>query len=302
MLHTWADGKGGQKIENTGPLTKKRMETIDDEVTGHALAWMETQAKAQKPFFLWYNTTAMHFRTHVAEKNKGKSGQGDYNDQMAAHDEHIGEMLNKLDELGIAQHTYVIFTTDHGSPGRNPPLAGGKGTVSEGGLRVPFIIRGPGVQPGACSHVRAIGDDLFPTIAALAQVSEPLPKGIEGGSLVPVLTHGGVGAVERPREESVVHFPHYDKDIIGPASAIYLGDLKLIRIYETGEVRLFNLASDLGERRDLSREIPDKAKELDQRLSDYLAAVDAQMPRLNPNYDSTRPTETKRGGRRRVSP
>ena len=91
---------------------------------------------------------------------------------------------------------------------------------------MPFIIRGPGIQAGACSHVRAIGEDLFPTIAALAHVSEPLPKGIEGGSLVPVLTNAGKGTVQRPREEFVVHFPHYDKDAIGPASAIYLGDFK----------------------------------------------------------------------------
>ena len=94
-------------------------------------------------------------------------------------------VLKKLDELGIAGNTYVIFTADHGTPGRNPPLRGGKGTVSEGGLRVPFIIRGPGIKPGVCSHVRAIGEDLLPTIAELARVSEPLPKGLEGGSLVP---------------------------------------------------------------------------------------------------------------------
>jgi arylsulfatase A len=152
----------------------------------------------------------------------------------------LGQVLRKLDELGIANNTYVIFTTDHGSPGRNPPLAGGKGTVSEGGLRAPFILRGPSIQAGICSHVRAVGEDLFPTIAALAPVSEPLPRGIEGGSLVFVLTNAGKGTVQRPREEFVVHFLHYDKDAVGPASAIYLGDLKL-----------FDIPKDPGERRDL---------------------------------------------------
>jgi arylsulfatase A-like enzyme len=210
----------------------------------------------------------------------------------------FGMVLKKLDELGIANNTYVIFAADHGSPGRNPPLSGGKGTVSEGGLHVPFIIRGPGIQAGACSHVRAIGEDFFPTIAALARASEPLPKGIEGGSLAAVLTNAGIGTVLRARDEFVVHFPHYDKDTIGPASAILLGDFKLIRAYENGILRLFNVAQDPGERHDLVQEMPDKVKVLDQGLTDYMIAVNAQMPKPNPNYDPAKPTETKRGGKR----
>ena len=105
---------GKQVIKDTGPLTKKRMETIDEEITTRALAWMETQAKADKPFFLWYNSTAMHFRTHVAAKNLGKSGQDPYSDRMVVHDEQIGMMLNKLDELGIADNTIVMYSTDNG--------------------------------------------------------------------------------------------------------------------------------------------------------------------------------------------
>ena len=97
--------------------------------------------------------------------------------------------------------------------------------------------------------------------------------------------------MKRPREEFVVHFPHYDKDVIGPASAILLGDFKLIRAYETGTLKLFNLAKDPGERDDLAEEMPDKAKELNQRLSDYLAAVKAQMPTLNPNFDPSKPSD-----------
>ena len=136
VLHSWATdeddpteeprwGKvGKQKIENTGPLTKKRMETIDDEITEGALGFIDKAHKADKPFFLWYNTTAMHFRTHLAEKHKGKSGQGDYNDVMVAHDEHIGEMLNKLDELGIADDTIVMYSTDNGPHYNSWPDAG----------------------------------------------------------------------------------------------------------------------------------------------------------------------------------
>ncbi len=110
VLHCWADGEGGQRIEDTGPLNKKRMETIDEETTAHALDFIDKSHKDGKPFFVWYNTTAMHFRTHCAEKHKGKSGQGDYNDVMVAHDENIGRMLAKLDELGIdRQHRRHVF-------------------------------------------------------------------------------------------------------------------------------------------------------------------------------------------------
>ena len=208
-------------------------------------------------------------------------------------------VLKKLDELGIANNTYVIFTTDHGTPGKNPPFTGGKGTVSEGGLRVPFIIRGPGIRPGACSHVRTVGADLFPTIAELARVSGPLPKGVEGGSLASVLANAGNGTVKRPREEYVVHFPHYDKDAVGPASATQLGDFKLIRVYETARAAAVSISPKTpASVATFAQQMPDKVKELDQRLTDYLTSVNAQMPTKNPNYDPSKPTaEPKRGGK-----
>ncbi len=105
--------------------------------------------------------------------------------------------------------------------------------------------------------------------------------------------------MSRPREDFVVHFPHYDKDSIGPASAIYVGDFKLIRVYETGALKLFNIATDPDERHDLAIEMPDKAKALNQRLSEYLLAMNAQMAKTNPNYDSSKPTEARRGGKRK---
>ena len=298
-----ANGNGGpNNVANPHPKQLYAM-------TERGLDFVARQVKAGKPFYLQLS--------HYASRQGGdarpqtlatvKGWGSNLNDREIAEaaadldlDIAFGQVLKKLDELGIADNTYVIFTTDHGTPGRNPPLAGGKGTVSEGGLRVPFIIRGPAIQPGTCSHVRAVGEDLFSTIAALAKVSEPLPKGIEGGSFASVLTNAGKGSVQRPREEFVVHFPHYDKDAIGPASAIYLGDFKLIRVYETGALRLFNIAKDPGERHDLAQEMPDKVKELDQRLTDYLVAMNAQMPKPNANYDATKPTEIKRGGRRKA--
>ena len=278
-------------------------------MTERGMDFMARQVKAGKPFYLQLS--------HYASRQGGdaspaalaavKGWGGNLSEREIAEaaadldlDIAFGMVLQKLDDLGIARNTYVIFTADHGSPGRNPPLSGGKGTVSEGGLRVPFIIRGPGIQAGACSHVRAIGEDLFPTIAALARVSEPLPKDIEGGSLAAVLTNAGKGKVQRVREEFVVHFPHYDKDAIGPASAILLDDFKLIRAYETGALRLFDIAKDPGERHNLAQEMPDKVKELSRRLTEYLVAMNAQMPKPNPNYDATKPTETKRGGKRKA--
>ena len=133
---------------------------------------MEKQAKADKPFFLWYNSTAMHFRTHVAEKNRGKSGQDDYSDRMVAHDEQIGQMLDKLDELGIADNTIVMYSTDNGPEndtwpdGANTPFRSQKDTNWEGGWRVPCFMRWPGkikagtVLNGIVSHI-----DMLPTLA-----------------------------------------------------------------------------------------------------------------------------------------
>ena len=191
VLHCLADGKGGQTIKDTGPLTKKRMETIDEEITDRALAWMEKQAKADKPFFLWYNSTAMHFRTHVAEKNLGKSGQDPYSDRMVVHDEQIGQMLDKLDELGIADNTIVMYSTDNGPEndtwpdGANTPFRGQKDSNWEGGWRVPCFIRWPGkikagsVLNGIVSHI-----DMFPTLLAAAgnpDVTEQLLNGCTVG-------------------------------------------------------------------------------------------------------------------------
>lgn len=307
--------------ESDGPTNNGGPENVENPhpkelygMTRRGMDFMEKQVKAGKPFYLQLS--------HYASRKGGdaspeaisavKAWGKNLNEreiQEAAADADLdiafGLLLRKLDELRIADNTYLIFTTDHGTPGRNPPLSGGKGTVSEGGLRVPLIIRGPGIKPGSCSHVRVIGEDLFPTISALAHDKGPPPKGLEGGSIVDVLMHGGMGVVKRPREEFVVHFPHYDKDEIGPASAILLGDYKLIRVYETGALELFDIRNDPGERRDISRDKPDLAKEMNRKLGDYLASVNAQMPRPNPDYDPTKPTkapETKRGGKRREMP
>jgi arylsulfatase A-like enzyme len=241
VLHCWADGKGGQKIENTGPLSKKRMETIDDEVTGHALRFIDDSVKDDKPFFLWYNTTAMHFRTHVAEKNKGLSnGQGDYNDAMVAHDNHIGEMLNKLDELGIAENTIVMYSTDNGPHYNSWPDAGitpfraEKNTNWEGGWRVPAFVRWPGkIKAGSVLNGIVTHQDWLPTLLAAAgepDIKDKLLKGhkagdknfkvhIDGYNMLPYLT----GEVkESPRR----FFFYFSDD--GEVIAVRMDDWKLV--------------------------------------------------------------------------
>src|SRR5271165_1240157 len=241
VLHSWADGKGGQRVEDTGPLTKKRMETIDDEVTQHALRFIDEAHKAGEPFFLWYNTTAMHFRTHSAEKHKGKSnGQGVYNDVMVAHDEHIGEMLNKLDALGIAGDTIVLYSTDNGPHYNSWPDAGitpfrsEKNTNWEGGWRVPAFVRWPGkIKPGTVLNGIVTHQDWLATFLAAAgepEIIEKLHNGhtagaktfkvhIDGFNLLPYLTGE---AKESPR----VSFFYISDD--GDILAIRYNDWKAV--------------------------------------------------------------------------
>ena len=187
VLHCKADGKGGQTVEDTGPLNKKRMETIDDEATAHALRFIDEAHKAGTPFFVWYNTTGMHFRTHCAPKHKGKSGQGDYNDVMVAHDENIGKMLDKLDELGITENTIVMYSTDNGPHYNTWPDAGitpyrsEKNTNWEGGWRVPAFVRWPGtIKPGSVFNGIVSHQDWMPTFLAAAGMPDIAAKLIDG--------------------------------------------------------------------------------------------------------------------------
>jgi arylsulfatase A-like enzyme len=199
VIHSWATDKedateeprwgkvGKQKIEDTGPLTKKRMETIDDEITNQALDFINRKNKEGQPFFIWYNTTAMHFRTHCADKHKGKSGQGFYNDVMVAHDEHIGELLNKLDELGIANDTIVVYTTDNGPHYNSWPDAGitpfrsEKNTNWEGGWRVPAFVRWPDkFKAGTMLNDIVSHQDWLPTLLAAAGEPDIIAKLLKG--------------------------------------------------------------------------------------------------------------------------
>jgi arylsulfatase len=153
---------------------------------------MEKQANANKPFFLWYNSTAMHFRTHLADKNRGKSGQDDYSDRMVTHDEQIGQMLDKLDQLGIADNTIVMYSTDNGPEndtwpdGANTPFRSQKDTNWEGAWRVPAFIRWPGkIKPGTVLNGIGCHQDMLPTLLAAAgdpNINQKLLNGYQVGS------------------------------------------------------------------------------------------------------------------------
>jgi arylsulfatase A-like enzyme len=191
VLHTWALPDGKQKIESTGPLGKKRMETIDEEVTKFTLEYMEKAKKADKPFFLWWNATRMHVHTHLKKESQGKTGLGVYADGMVEHDGQVGQILDKLKELGLEENTIVMYSTDNGAEkaswpdGGNTPFRGEKNTNWEGGYRVPCVIRWPGViKTGTVHNDIFAHEDMLPTLLAAAgvpDVKEQLLKGMKVG-------------------------------------------------------------------------------------------------------------------------
>lgn len=271
-----------------------------------AEAFMDRCSRAGKPFCIQLSWTALHAATNALRATRTRyaylnAAGGNLADVAAITedlDTAVGRVLEALDRRGLTANTYVIYMSDNGAGGgKRGGLSGGKGSVWEGGIRVPLIVRGPGIAPNSWCHERVVGYDLFPTICAWAGVSpSKVPANIEGGSLTELLAHHGRGAVRRPREELVFHFPHYQSD--GPQSAIYLGSWKLIHFYDDDRDVLFDLAEDLGERRDLAREQPAEAARLRQRLDGYLAAVGAQLPTRNPKFDPASPAPATRGKRR----
>ncbi|HTO08939.1 MAG TPA: arylsulfatase [Myxococcota bacterium] len=169
VIHSFADGK----IEDTGPLTKKRMETVDEEFTKAAIDFMERQHKAGKPFFCYFNSTRMHVNTHLSPEWEGKTGLGVYPDGMQQHDADVGALLKALDDMGIADNTIVVYTTDNGAEvmswpdGGSTPFKGEKATNWEGGFRVPTLIKWPGViKPGTVYNDIFAHEDFLPTFAA----------------------------------------------------------------------------------------------------------------------------------------
>jgi arylsulfatase A-like enzyme len=246
VLRCWATDKddptedmhygrvGRQRIENTGPLDRKRMETIDEEFLGAARDFIERQHKAGRPWLCYFNTTRMHVWTHLKPESQGRTGLGTYPDGMVETDGHVGQLLRLLDDLGIADDTVVVYTTDNGAEvmtwpdGGSTPFRGEKATNWEGGFRVPCVIRWPGViEPGTVVNDMGAHEDFIPTFAAAAgepAIVDKVLKGhtmgtrtfkvhLDGVNLLPFFK-GEVG--ESPREE----FLYWSDD----------GDLLAIRV------------------------------------------------------------------------
>jgi arylsulfatase len=274
VLHPSADGK----ITDSGPLTRKRMETVDEEFLAAALDFIDRQHKAGKPFFVYFNSTRMHVWTHLKPESQGKTGHGLYPDGMVEHDGHVGQLLKKLDDLGIANNTIVVYTTDNGAEvmswpdGGTTPFRGEKATNWEGGFRVPMVMRWPGViKPGTVYNDIFAHEDLIPTLAAaggdpdvVARCLKTCQSGsksfkvhLDGYNLLPFFK----GEVkESPRKE----FLYWSDD--GDLLALRIGEWKIVfkeQLHKglgvwSGEFtnlripKLFNLRADPFERGDES--------------------------------------------------
>jgi len=273
VIHSFAGGK----IEDTGPLTRKRMETVDDEITAASLDFIDRAHKGEKPFFVWWNSTRMHVWTHLKKESEGKTGLGIYPDGMVEHDGHVGQLLKKLDELGIADNTIIMYSTDNGAEictwpdGGTTPFRGEKNTNWEGGYRVPCVIKWPGViKPGSVFNGIGAHEDMVPTLLAAvgqAGLKEDLLKGhkigaetykvhLDGYNLMPYLK----GETDQsPRHE----FLYWSDD--GSVVALRYNNWKLVFAEQRAHSfdvwqepfvtlrfpKLFNLRSDPFERADL---------------------------------------------------
>ncbi|WDT75921.1 MAG: arylsulfatase [Candidatus Manganitrophus sp.] len=293
VLHCWATDKddpttdirfgrvGKQKIEDTGPLTKKRMETIDDEFIAAAKAWIQRQNEAGTPWFCWVNTTHMHLRTHTKPESLGQAGrwQSPYHDTMIDHDKNVGELLDLIDALGIAENTFVMYSTDNGPhmnswpDGAMTPFRSEKDTNWEGAFRVPLAVRWPGKVPaGAVSNEIIQHHDWLPTFLAMAgepNIAEKLKKGyqagdktfkvhIDGYNLLPYLT----GKEKKSPRQGLIYF---DDD--GNLVALRFDNWKVVfmeqRVQGTMRIwaepfvslripKIFNLRTDPFERADIT--------------------------------------------------
>jgi arylsulfatase len=241
----------GGKIEDTGPLTKKRMETVDDETVAAALDFIQRKHDEGAPWFLWWSGTRMHFRTHVKDELRGISGQDEYSDGMVEHDMHIGQFLDKIDELGIADNTIVFYSTDNG-PHMNTwpdagmtPFRGEKNTNWEGGWRVPAAVRWPGkIKADSVSNEIMHHMDWLPTFLAAAgvdDIKEQLMKGgvqaigrnykvhLDGYNFLPFLT----GKTDETPRKEVFYFSD-DGDL----TALRYDDWKIIFLEQRVEATL----------------------------------------------------------------
>ncbi len=252
---------------------------------------------AGKPFFLYYAPYAVHtpiqarkdLKDRYETKEKTNQKNAAYAAMVHSMDAAVGRILDTLDELKLSKDTLVIFTSDNGgldnnnNPTDNAPLRAGKGTPYEGGIRVPFIVRWPGkVTPGALSRQPVISVDCLPTILEATGVQPPKDRDLDGISLLSHLRGSGKRRIER--DSLFWHFPHYRGRDIVPYSIIRRGPWKLIKRHDGSGAELFHLLQDRAEENDLSNQMPQIVRALNNELDHHLKQVGARMPKPNPNF------------------
>lgn len=293
---------------------KEDGEYLTERLTEESIHFLETR-DADKPFFLYlcyynvhtpitpYKKRVEHFQEKAEKTFEGKTptivehnGQSrarqdnaDYASMVAAVDQSVGDILDKLEELKLEDNTVVCFFSDNGGlctlrgpgPTSNLPLRSGKGWLYEGGVRSPMIVRAPGVTTaGSVSEAPVVSTDFFPTMLELAAMPLQPKLHADGQSLVNLLD-----GEKTPESRTLYwHYPHYHGSTWTPGASIRDGDWKLIEFYEFDEVELYNLASDPGEQNDLSKSMPEKTTELREKLKTWQTKMNAKMPQPNPKY------------------
>lgn len=321
-----SDGDTDNKTsQHTDAATGQPSDTSDDpklmfSITRRSIDFIQRQAKAGRPFFLQVSHYATHARYQATKKTLAKyekspafakiENQRERQNAILGAamaedlDTSIGQLLKTLDDLKVAENTYVVFTTDNGFRTWNEtydPLRGAKWWLWENGIRVPLIVRGPSIAAGSRNNVNVVGYDLLPTFADLAGASAKLGPNLDGVSFKRLL-FGGAPTDKEINRPLYFHYPHYR--ISPPASALIVGDTKLIHWYEWPDRRfVYDLRGDLGEKNNVATANPPRTAQLQQQLMDGLKAAGAYFPKLNTNanpkakrYDPSNLADQGEGG------
>jgi arylsulfatase A len=286
-----SNGTGGYKGDIRGPAALEDPKLIFS-LTDRACRFLEEQKEQGNPFYLQVSHYAVHVDVFYKQETLDKymqmePGKKHYVPEFAAMtgdlDQGIGILLNKIEELGLLENTYILFMSDNGGRKSIPrgdkknvlsnyPLRDGKATMYEGGIRVPFVMAGPGIRENSYSHVPVTGLDILPTLAELSGYNGPLPENIDGGSIMNVAINNGQGKVQRKNDFLIFHHAVARE----PQTAIRKGNYKLVKTWRKNQLELFDLSQDVSENNNLVDAYPEIARELENSLNEFLHSVGAE--------------------------